>query len=221
LPLPNIAYRRDGVGGSVHSNERKLIETAFLQGKSPGECEFIGGYGSAAKGGTKLVNWMIDDALSLHPNYINLLGYSGGDARDFCRERPDLVNKGLLAMGYRLVPRELKYLAKVVSGDKFDIDTIWLNRGVGRALRDYELTFMLQKSDGGTVATSSPTVAPTRQWIAGSEYPFKCSVQFERVPPGHYELWMKMTDSLDGRPIHLPLAGCDSSYRLGDIELTE
>jgi hypothetical protein len=32
---------------------------------------------------------------------------------------------------------------------------------------------------------------------------------------------MKMTDSLDGRPIHLPLAGCDSSYRLGDIELTE
>ena len=42
LTLPNIAYRRDGVGGSVHSNERKLMETAFAQGKSPGECEFIG-----------------------------------------------------------------------------------------------------------------------------------------------------------------------------------
>jgi len=221
LMLPNITYRRDGVGGAVHSNERKLMETAFAQGKGPGECEFIGGYGSAVKGGTKLVNWMIDDALSLHPNFINLLGYSGGDARDFCRERPDLVNKGSLAMGYRLVPRELKYPAKVASGDKFDIDTIWLNRGVGRVLRDYELTFVLQKNDGSTVATSSPTVAPTRQWIAGSGYSFRDSAQFDHVSPGHYELWMKMTDPLDGRPIHLPVEGHDGTYHLGDIELTK
>ena len=92
LTKPNITFRRDGCGGAVHSNERKLNEEAFRLGRGPMFSEFLDGFEQSRKGGTKWVEWKIDDALALHPNDVSLLGWQGGDALAFIKERPDLFN---------------------------------------------------------------------------------------------------------------------------------
>ena len=105
MTRPNVTLRRDGVGGAVHSNERLLDEAAFNSlGKGPIMAEFAGGYWQAKAGGKDWLQWVIDDALSIHPNYINLLGWQTLEARDFCKEQPELVQYGLRNMGYRFDP---------------------------------------------------------------------------------------------------------------------
>lgn len=131
LTKPNVTFRRDGCGGAVHSNERKLNEEAFRLGRGPMFSEFVYGYGQSKKGGSNWVNWKIDDALSLHPNYINLLGWQSGDALAFLRERPDLIVHGLCRMGYRLVPTRMRHPAAITSDTPFRLEMEWVNRGVG------------------------------------------------------------------------------------------
>ena len=136
LTKSNITFRRDGCGGAVHSNERKLNEDAFTtRRRAPMMGEFLGGYNSLKKGGSNWVTWVVQDALSLHPNYINLLGWQSGDARDFARERPELIAHGLRQMGYRLVATRIQYPKMVTNGIPFQVRSDWVNRGVGRALR--------------------------------------------------------------------------------------
>src|SRR5439155_240832 len=104
MTKPNVTLRRDGAGGSVHSNERRLNEEAFATlAKGPMSCEFLGSYSSSKAGGKPWLKAMIDDALSLHPNYLNLLGGEASDALTFMREQPELFAYGLRNMGYRLV----------------------------------------------------------------------------------------------------------------------
>jgi Domain of unknown function (DUF4832) len=217
LTLPNITFRRDGVGGAVHSNERKLLEAAFAQGKGPMSCEFIGGYGESMKAGKKWVDHMMDDALSLHPNYITLLGWQGGDALEFCKHRPDLLKIGSLKMGYRLVPLEVKYPSSITVGKPFNIDMTWINRGFGRFIGPARLTFTLRQG-GNIAATSSDGAVSANNWIAGYEFPLTANVQFDGVKPGHYELWLQLFNH-ENRPIELPLAGKNTAYRIGDIDL--
>jgi hypothetical protein len=47
LTKPSVTFRRDGCGGAVHSNERKLNEEAFRLGRGPLFSEFIDGYTQA------------------------------------------------------------------------------------------------------------------------------------------------------------------------------
>ena len=101
-------------------------------GPGPFMSEFCGGYGSNKVAGDKWLNFVIDDALSLHPNYVNLLGWQAGDALAFTKERPDLVAHGLRTMGYRLVPSQVRYSAAVRSGEPLAIAMKWSNEGVGR-----------------------------------------------------------------------------------------
>jgi hypothetical protein len=101
----NVTWRRDGVGGVVHSNERRLNEEAFQTlCKGPMMMEFFGSYVEAQKVGEAFVRSKIDDALSLHPNYINVMGWSNPI---FVQQRPDLIAYGLRNMGYRLAPTRI------------------------------------------------------------------------------------------------------------------
>src|SRR4051812_36747939 len=99
--------------------------------------EFFDGYAQSKGGGDKWLRWKIDDALSLHPNYISLLGWQGADSLAFINEQPELFKSALARMGYRLVPTRVAYPMSIASGVAFAIEMRWINRGVGRALRDY------------------------------------------------------------------------------------
>lgn len=221
LTKTNITFRRDGCGGAVHSNERQLNEAAFRTcHRAPMMSEFLGGYGAVKKGGTNWVNWMVEDALSLHPNYVNLLGWQGADARDFARERPDLIARGLRVMGYRLVPTRVSYPQSVTNGQAFEVDFDWVNRGVGRALRDYELQFLLV-SRSGEEAASVPVSLPTSQWLAATTYTVRAVARFPDLPPGDYVLAFTLRDPASLRAIALPLRelGSRPIHRLGPIHL--
>ncbi len=216
LKFKNVTFRRDGCGGAVHSNERKLNEEAFRKGRAPMFSEFAGGYANARQGGSNWVTWVVEDALSLHPNYINLLGWQGGDARDFARERPDLVARGLRTMGYRLVPVRISYPRRIVAGKRFEILFEWQNRGVGRALRDFELQ-VFARGKAGALEVAGSQVLPTSRWVAGGSYTATYRGRFDRASDVLGGVSFVLRDPVSGRRIALPLkrAVGESQYPIG------
>jgi len=234
----NITFRRDGCGGAVHSNERRFNEEAFSHyHRGPLFGEFLGGYGAVKQGGSNWVTWMVEDALSLHPNYLNLIGWQSEDALAFIRERPDLVTKGALQMGYRFVPTQIEYPSVIERNVSFHIRSRWLNRGVGRALRNYQLTFLLvkfQASEGRaprvpdivdshsfTVVAAKACELPTASWVKGQTYAVSQQVSFPVAASGRYQLAFSLRDPETGHPIALPLREKTAygAYIVGPIEV--
>ena len=221
LSKPNLTWRRDGVGGAVHSNERRLCEEAFHLQKGPMMCEFLGGYEANKKGGQKWLQWILDDALSLHPNYLNLLGYQAGDALAFLKEQPELVAKGARTMGYRLVPTQVAYPLALRSGTPLRIGMQWVNRGVGRAMRDYRLKLLLTSDQGHEVASCDAGPLATASWTKGQSYKASKEATFHNIPAGKYQLHLALIDPATSRPITLPLIGGDAAgfYPLGFVNV--
>ncbi|MEA2711526.1 MAG: hypothetical protein QOF78_4127 [Phycisphaerales bacterium] len=200
MTKPNITWRRDGVGGAVYSNQRRLCEEEFAKlTRGPFMCEFVDGYADSKRGGQKWLEKKIDDAFSQHPNYINLLGWQGGDAQAFMKEQPELFQRGLREMGYRLVPTKVSYPEHVTPGGGFKIEMTWENRGVGRALRDYHLKLIVgdQQIDAGPIETS--------RWIKGRNYAVAKDVKLPAIAAGAYPLHIALVDPATGQPIALPL----------------
>jgi hypothetical protein len=222
LTKSNVTWRRDGAGGAVHSNERKLLDEAFAtRKKGPFMAEFVDGYADSMKGGEKWVRWKIDDALSLHPNYINLLGWQGGDGLAFLKEKPELIELGLRTMGYRFIPTRVSYPPDIHSGEQFRIESEWVNRSVGRAMRDYRLRLTLIDKSDKPVASADAGALGTDRWIAGETYKSAKQVTFENAAAGEYRLCLSLIDPKDGRAINLPLKDrtTDGPYLLGNIRL--
>lgn len=224
LTKPNIVLRRDGVGGAVHSNERRLINEAFeTWRKGTMVCEFCGGYSSAKKGGPAWVKWMIDDALSLHPNYINLLGWQSEDALSFCRERADLVKLGLMNMGYRLVPVEISLPTKTQTGCAYQFKSLWANRGAGRAMTDFTLKILLTRPGSGKIALVAEVGSiGTSKWVKGRYYAIDKQFTLDEASPGAYDLLIELTDPRSGKAIELPLSDAPQpgAYRICRVEVT-
>ncbi len=221
LEKPNIAFRRDGSGGAVHSNERKLIEEAFNRGRGPMVAEFVDGYGQSKAGGAKWLEWKVDDALSLHPNYVCLLGWQAGDALAFVREQQTLVDRGMRRMGYRFVPTSVSYPTTLENDRDFELHAEWVNRGVGRALRDYKLMAGLIRADSATEARMIGGAIPTSRWIAKEKYATETSLKFADVAPGEYDLAIGLIDPQTSRAIELPLENgvAGGLYRVSKISI--
>jgi hypothetical protein len=223
LTKSNVTFRRDGVGGAVYSNQRKLIDEAFTTlNKGPIECEFIQGYGEAKVAGKVWLKALIDDALSLHPNYINLIGWDGGDALSFLREQPELVAYGQRNMGYRLMPTSITYAPRVSAGETFHFESTWENRAAGRAMRDVRLVLLLVDESGKTVATADAGATGANKWVKGRSCDVNKEIVFHDVAAGTYRLRLALIDPADDRRIALPLPGAsdDHVYAVGTIQIT-
>ena len=200
LTRPNVTFRRDGAGGAVYANQRRLCEEAFAtRTRGPFMCEFVDGYGDSKRGGQKWLDKKIDDALSLHPNYINLLGWQAADAAAFIREQPQLFARGLREMGYRLAPTQVTYPASIKPGEAFTIEMTWQNRGVGRAMRDFSLRVIVgtEQLDTGAIETS--------RWIKGQRHAVTTELKLSDLAAGSYPLHIALIDPATGRSIALPL----------------
>jgi hypothetical protein len=222
LTKTNVTFRRDGAGGAVHSNERKLCEAAFATlKKGPFMSEFMDGYATSKKGDKGWVPWKVEDALSLHPNYVNLLGYQGQDALDFLTERKDLIDHGLRTMGYRLVPTKLTFPSEISSGKAFDLSGEWVNRAVGRAMQKFTLRVSLLGTDGKIVATADAGKLPTDEWIKGKTYTTTSPATFASVSPGTYSLAISLIDPRDGKTVAMPLkdSASEGVYRIGETKV--
>jgi hypothetical protein len=219
LTRTNVTWRRDGVGGAVYSNQRKLCEAAFALGRGPFMSEFVGGYAQAEKGGAKWLRWMVDDALSLHPNYVCLLGWQGQDALAFLRQQPDLVAHAHRTMGYRLVPLAVRHPAQLQAGQACRIASEWTNRGVGRAVRSARLHWSLVAADGATAASADGGQMAIHTWVRGGSARVVSEVVFKGVAPGRYALAAALIDPQGDIALALPLAGrrMDGSYPTGSM----
>lgn len=222
LGVPNVTFRRDGAGGAVHSNERKLNEDAYrLANKGPLMSEFVGGYRAASKGGRKYVDWTVADALSLHPNYVCLLGWQHKDGLSFYNERPDLIAHGLRIMGYRLFPATVEYPGTIAAGAPLPLEMEWLNRGVGKAARKFHLHVALMDEQGQAAATADAGSLETDRWLNNLAYRVSRKVILQGVKAGRYDLRIALIDPRTGKPLGLPIAenSKDGFYRAGPINL--
>ncbi len=207
LEKSNITWRRDGCGGAVHSNERKLNEYAFSSlHRAPMMGEFLGGYGALKQGGSNWVSWVLSDALSLHPNYLNLIGWQAADARSFIQERPDLFARGLREMGYRLMPVKVACKQNPAKAGSWLVQIDWVNRGAGRALRDYDLVFTEMTKGVAVPKPVAQFTLPTSQWLKGSVYQTRHEFKLNPLPEGDGRLLLSLRDPETGRWIELPLA---------------
>ena len=225
LKEPNITLRRDGAGGAVCSNQRKLCEHVYRDlGRAPQASEFVGGYGGTRPGGAAYVKWNVEDALSLHPNYISLLGYSGRDALSFMLERPDLLGLGLRGMGYRLVPLKVSFPKAIKAGEAFMLEMEWINRAAGRALRDYTLQVRLANENGNhSIAEADAGTLPTSQWLEGDKHTMTITATFPKITgdSGNALLLFSLRDPATGRVIKLPLSKRthDEFCEIGKVEI--
>jgi hypothetical protein len=222
LTKGNITFRRDGCGGAVHSNERKLNEEAFSKfHRAPMFGEFLGAYSFVKKGGGNWVSWMVEDALSLHPNYLALIGWQSGEARAFARERPDLIEQGLKHMGYRFVPTRVELPTTIANRVRFEAKFNWVNRSAGRALRDYKIEFLLLRPDNTRAAQAGTFTLPTSQWLRGENYPVAHTMQFQNIPVGEYQLAFTLRDPATRRTVALPLknGSAKNGYLIGSVRV--
>jgi hypothetical protein len=223
LTRSNVTWRRDGAGGAVHSNERKLCEAAFALGRGPFMSEFAGGYAQAKRGGDGWLRRVVDDALSLHPNYVCLLGWQGADALAFLREQPGLVAHGRLTMGYRLVPTAVRIPAQVVPGMAATVSSDWTNRGVGRALRKARLRWSLLDAGGAAVAAITTGPVDTDTWMRGATATVASVLPIPVLPAGRYGIAVALIDPQGDVALALPLPGrrADGAYPLAaTVEVT-
>jgi hypothetical protein len=208
----NISWRRDGCGGAIKENERIFNRQLFMMGKGPLFSEFANGYESNA------APWAVQDALSLHPNYVCLYGYSGDR---FYNHHRDLFDLGLRTMGYRFVPVTVTYPAKAGRDVDFKLNAVWVNRAVGRAVVDYTLALKLKDSTGKDVFSANLGALSCRQWIKGRQYPVEKVANLSGVTTGEYQLCLAVLDPRTGKPVGLPLKGknADGSYAIGPVQI--
>jgi hypothetical protein len=122
-------------------------------------------------------------------------------------------------MGYRLVPTRVTYPSEIRAGQRFRVEFEWVNRGVGRAMRDYHLRLTLADDKGAAIASTDAGELDTDAWIRGETYKASNDVTFQTIAPGAYQLRITLIDPRDGRSINLPLGdrGEDRSYPIGAI----
>jgi hypothetical protein len=203
LAKPNISFRRDGVYGAMQPNERRFCEAAFAAGKAPFMSEFTHGYvaGTAARA--------VDDALSLHPNFICVYGYSGSAFHENDRAEFD---RGLRAMGYRLMPISVAFPDTVPAGGNLTVTTRWANRGVGKALADFRLRLRLSDAAGAEAASLDAGATGSHVWAKGATYALSLAAPLGTVRPGTYRLDLSLVDPRTGRAIALPVRGGDAGH---------
>lgn len=218
LTKPNITWRRDGVGGAVYSNQRRLCDEAFALRRGPFMSEFVTGYNQTKKGDANWMRWVINDALSMHPNFVCLLGWQHTEALAFLREQPELVAYGHRTMGYRLVPVTIRLPRQVARQQPFLITSEWTNRGVGRCQHDLMLTWILCDDAGRIVARHEAGNTGADSWVKGATARLEHRITIRDLTAGRYHLRVLLRTA-NGQVIALPLGEpcAAGSYTVGAV----
>ncbi|HYW79630.1 MAG TPA: beta-galactosidase [Thermoguttaceae bacterium] len=160
----------------------------------------------------------------MHATY---LGYHG-PAHEWMAlpENPQLTIELLNRCGYWYFPHRVTLADKAASPDKAGgpvISVTWQNRGVAPAYHAYQLVYRLTGPEMRTVAVD----ARNQRWMPGEPSPIYTETyraeQLANLPPGRYELAMKLDCPEEERPVLLPLRAelkdADDFYRVGVIEI--
>lgn len=202
LKYPNITLRRDGAGGAIQNNERIFCAEVFSKlERGPFTSEGADGYKDRSNAENILY-----DGLTLHPNYFTIIGWTNQQAKQFIENEPDLFNYGLINMGYRFVPNFFEYSMEIKHGETLTVKSQWVNRAVGRAVRDYELRAVLTDDKGNKKYEFSLGATGCDKWVKDNKYDIENSGQVpSSVRKGTYNLCIAMYDQKTERYIELAL----------------
>lgn len=218
MKYENITLRRDGCGGAIQNNERIFCEEIFADlSRGPFTAEGAGGYSDHDS-----AKYIIEDGLTLHPNYFTIVGWANKQAKAFIENEAELFDYALINMGYRFVMTNAVYDQTVERQGELMIQSVWKNTAVGRAVRNYVLIAKLTDKNGET--TEVPLgVTDCSQWIKGEEYSCNVSGMIpETLTRGEYTLSIAMYDEKTQQYIELAIQereGEEPWYVLGSIKI--
>ena len=162
----------------------------------------------------------VDSFLSYRMNSITFGWFSGCYMPLLMDE--ELYNKGMLNMGYRLLPKMLSYPERVSSKGTFVLKSVWENRAVGVCYRKYPLQIILKDKSGQTVFSEIDQSFDQTLWIKGATYRAESVFKLPPLPKGKYTLHIALVDERTGKPaIALPIEGNTESreYPVGTIQI--
>ncbi len=145
--------------------------------------------------------------------------------RELPEVRRNTLREAARIVGYRLLPVELYYPARIVRKRPALLTSFWENRGAARPGEEFGILFALLDCAGNCVWEQLiPPVLPTTTalWEGGCRVGERSELLVpESVPAGRYHLAIGMRRLSDRYPIRLPLFGRDAMGRhvLGPIEI--
>lgn len=143
-------------------------------------------------------------------------------------ENREVINQINLRMGYRLMPIEVSWPAKVKIGERFKVQWQWVNKGVAPCYPGGFPALTLKDAKGGIVSVLSDDSLDVRNFkiglpenapVVSHESSFVVGLIAPTTKPGEYDVYLSVGDR-DGTPrIALPLQGDDGQrrYKLGSI----
>lgn len=220
--------RRDGFGQFINSDEAAAMQehwkSSLMIAENGGSvADYAAGkihqYYLGDRQKPVSVDDLFDEMLSFHCNYIPL-GWGDGDWA-VLKDRPELLKKVWMKMGYRLVITEATLPVEVRAGQTATIEHTWKNVGVGRLPFACPLAFYLAGADGKVVQVQRDDSIDQTHWYQDGPHALQHTFAVPKyLPPGSYTLLVALVDRASGKPaIALGIAGDDGRrrYALGTM----
>lgn len=125
--------------------------------------------------------------------------------------------------GYRLFPNEVIYTSYITGGSKCTISTKWINRGVGRALKDFNLLIKFKDASGNLLGQQDLGLTGSYAWVKNNTYTLLKNFTMPVITPGDYTLCIGLFDSSrSGKMIELPMDNktTDGFYPIGKFTVS-
>jgi hypothetical protein len=214
--------RRDGFGGYIDPRETRLIEAQWKT--HPLVAENGAAYADYLAG--KVAGWtmerVVDEMLAHHVNYFPM-GWGLQDWQALHAQRPDLVKKASLQIGYRLVVTEASWPPLARPGESLEVRTVWRNIAVGCVPFPWHpALYLLEPDSGRQVARAVHREADPRAWLAGHDEALRFPLDVPaEIRPGRYAVAVGIEDNRGEPLVALGIEGGDAKHRflLGHLEV--
>ncbi len=222
LTLDDITFRRDGIAFALRDYDSRMATDYFYMNTGlPLLGEIGGGYYTHTDSDSYPLFEAINEALhKWRVNYNTVIGWVAQEFSTVLENETEITDYFVRMKGFRFIPNQVQYSAKVKAGDKLYLNTLWSNQAMGRAWSDYDLSIYLEDSDGNTVYAGTDT-SFNPVIINGGEphfFSFEYSIP-EMLENGIYTLKFAISDENGIPVIEMPIPGNDGTnkYYLGKI----
>lgn len=214
-----LGFRRDGVAGAITVHEKEFANQIYANSRIQ-IAEFCSGYDHYKEVNKPIIS-CIDEALTLHPNYMVLMGWDkNGGADKFYNTELFAIKYGLKKMGYRMELQTARYQKEIIRGKTLEISTDWKNIACGILPDGYTLKFQVYKGDEKMADALSGDFSSV--FFANKDEAVTCtaSIDTSKIEKGEYSLRYAILDT-EGKPILLPVMGITDNgyYRMGEFSI--
>ena len=224
LTLDNITFRRDGIAFALWPYDSRMATDYFYMNTGlPLLGEIGGGYYTHTDDDPYPLFEAMNEALhKWRVNYNTVVGWVAQEFSTVLEKETELTDYFVRMKGFRFVPNQVQYSAKVKAGDKLYLNTLWSNQAMGRAWIDYDLSVYLEDSNGNTVYTGTDASFNPIAINGGEPHFFNLEYSIpETLEQGIYTLKFAISDDCGVPIVEMPIVGNDGSnkYYLGEIKV--